>query len=168
MRDFARIVWRDAAEHDAGAAETDREASTKAEAPRPWPIVGIGINCTAPGHMAGALRILARSQQEEMVGKAPVALVAYPNSGEEWDAGGKSWVAGTGYQGDGGAQKFGDMAKEWYAAGARVLGGCCRTTPAHIAQMNTVLMEQQQQQGEETGDGSCRCATRDLATKTVT
>ncbi|CAM9291407.1 unnamed protein product [Scytosiphon promiscuus] len=33
------------------------------------------------------------------------------------------------------------MAKEWYAVGrrARVFGGCCRTRPAHIAEIRRAL-----------------------------
>jgi len=27
------------------------------------------------------------------------------------------------------------MAAEWFAAGAQIIGGCCRTRPAHIRQV---------------------------------
>jgi homocysteine S-methyltransferase len=27
---------------------------------------------------------------------------------------------------------FAELAARWHAAGARILGGCCGTTPAHI------------------------------------
>ncbi|WP_396212927.1 homocysteine S-methyltransferase family protein [Exiguobacterium sp.] len=30
------------------------------------------------------------------------------------------------------------MAKTWYEAGARLIGGCCRTSPEHIAQIRSV------------------------------
>jgi len=49
--------------------------------------------------------------------------VVYPNSGEDWDAEKKCWR---------GAADFADRAGEWYAAGANIIGGCCRTTPEDI------------------------------------
>lgn len=67
-------------------------------------------------------------------------LVAYPNSGEEWDADKKIWVPGTGCRGEGGARDIGNMAKEWFISGARVIGGCCRTTPAHIKEIDMALL----------------------------
>lgn len=54
-----------------------------------------------------------------------VVGIAYPNSGEHWDAAARAW------RGDGGVPTA--LAKAWIAAGARLVGGCCRTTPAHIA-----------------------------------
>ena len=69
-----------------------------------------------------------------------IALVAYPNSGEEWDAKAREWVKETGFRGDRGALDFARMSQEWFAAGATVLGGCCRTTPTHIRTMNEVLL----------------------------
>jgi len=50
----------------------------------------------------------------------------YPNSGEGWDADARSWT------GSGDPAGFGAMAAEWFAAGAQIVGGCCRTRPAHI------------------------------------
>jgi homocysteine S-methyltransferase len=55
------------------------------------------------------------------------SLLCYPNSGERWDAGARCWVEGTG------VTDFAEPARRWYAAGARLIGGCCRTTPADIA-----------------------------------
>jgi len=53
-------------------------------------------------------------------------LLAYPNRGEQWDAQRQCWLPG------GGLADFTIAAQQWYAAGARLLGGCCRTTPADI------------------------------------
>jgi homocysteine S-methyltransferase len=52
-------------------------------------------------------------------------LFAYPNSGETWDAGTSAW------RGDAGLRP-GELAGRWLQAGATMLGGCCRTTPADI------------------------------------
>lgn len=89
------------------------------------PFVAIGVNCTAPTHVAGLLR-RARTA-------APVPLVAYPNSGETWDATRRAWT------GPGDPADFARSALAWRAAGARLIGGCCRTTPAHIRQVHDEL-----------------------------
>jgi homocysteine S-methyltransferase len=53
-------------------------------------------------------------------------LLAYPNSGERYDAAAKSW------HGHAGPVSFAEQSQSWYAAGARLIGGCCRTTPRDI------------------------------------
>ena len=52
----------------------------------------------------------------------------YPNSGEHYDAVSKTWH----HHGEHCAQ-LADYLPQWQAAGARLIGGCCRTTPADIA-----------------------------------
>lgn len=77
-------------------------------------ILGVGVNCCAPEHVVPALAA------------APaMPLVAYPNSGERWDAETRTW--------SGGATALSDAAPSWVEAGARFVGGCCRSTPADIA-----------------------------------
>jgi homocysteine S-methyltransferase len=56
-------------------------------------------------------------------------VVVYPNSGEEWDATNRRWT------GAGDPASFGAMAAKWFAAGAQIVGVCCRTRPAHIRQV---------------------------------
>jgi hypothetical protein len=56
-------------------------------------------------------------------------LVAYPNSGEEWDAGARDWRGDTGHD----VEQFASSTVTWADCGATMIGGCCRTTPAHIA-----------------------------------
>jgi S-methylmethionine-dependent homocysteine/selenocysteine methylase len=51
--------------------------------------------------------------------------VAYPNSGEGWDATARAWT--------GAASPVAGAAAAWQAAGARLIGGCCRVTPTDIA-----------------------------------
>lgn len=93
-------------------------------APHPQ-VVAIGVNCTAPLHVEGLVRI-ARAGTDK-------PIVAYPNSGETWDAIGRCWT-GTRDAGD-----FTAMARHWRAAGASWLGGCCRTRPEHIRQVAALL-----------------------------
>lgn len=81
-------------------------------------IVAVGLNCTAPRFVEALLFSAATVTHKP--------LVVYPNSGEQWDAARHCWVAGTG------TTDFAEPARRWYAAGARLIGGCCRTGPADI------------------------------------
>jgi homocysteine S-methyltransferase len=82
-------------------------------------IVALGVNCTAPRYIAPLL--------QQMRGRTAKPLLAYPNSGELYDAATKGWSAIHE------TKPFADAAPEWLAAGARLIGGCCRTRPADIA-----------------------------------
>jgi homocysteine S-methyltransferase len=82
-------------------------------------IVAVGVNCTAPRHVESLLTV-ARGVTRKL-------LLCYPNRGETWDATARSWVEDTG------VSELAAPAQHWYAAGARLIGGCCRTTPADIA-----------------------------------
>jgi homocysteine S-methyltransferase len=81
-------------------------------------IVAVGINCTAPRYIEDLL----------LAAKAVTAkpLLCYPNSGEAWDPLNNCWIGSTGIT------DFRTPAQRWHAAGARVIGGCCRTTPEDI------------------------------------
>ncbi len=82
-------------------------------------VVAVGVNCTAPTHITSLIHV-ARAVTE-------VPIIVYPNSGEEYDATAKRWIAGPT------CESLADSAAEWIAAGATLIGGCCRTTPADIA-----------------------------------
>lgn len=88
-------------------------------------VAALGVNCTAPGFIGGLLRRMAPETDKP--------LLAYPNSGEHYEPA-KGW--------DGGADPvpFADRALEWFAAGARLIGGCCRTTPADIRATRTAIL----------------------------
>jgi homocysteine S-methyltransferase len=81
-------------------------------------IVAIGVNCTSPKYIPS------------LIGEAKQAtdkpILVYPNSGETYDAEKNSW------NGNSLLDSFGMRAREWYEAGARLIGGCCRTTPEDI------------------------------------
>lgn len=85
-------------------------------------VLAVGINCTSPQGVAPLLRELRAG-----TGKP---LLAYPNSGEGWDAEGHCWIEAA--PGVAHAQNYGSLAREWFEAGAQLVGGCCRTGPAHI------------------------------------
>lgn len=85
-------------------------------------VIAAGINCAAPREIPP---ILATATPRRLL------LSAAPNSGEQWDAQARVWKG----QGQGVAG-FVEAAR---AAGARILGGCCRTRPADIAAMRRAL-----------------------------
>ena len=88
----------------------------------------IGINCS--GGPLQLLRIL-----KKMKNAVPQALFSVmPNAGwPEQQDGRIMYPAGPEY--------FGEYAIAFWQAGARVIGGCCGTTPQHIASMARVLSE---------------------------
>lgn len=65
-------------------------------------------------------------------------LMAYPNSGEVWDAEVRGWKEDTAA----GLGQFEQQAQQWVAEGASIIGGCCRTTPAHIRVLAQTLKQQ--------------------------
>jgi homocysteine S-methyltransferase len=84
-------------------------------------VAAVGINCTAPGLISALVRAIA--------GACAKPIVVYPNSGERYDA------ATGGWSGEADCEAFGAAARSWHAAGARLIGGCCRTGPEHIREL---------------------------------
>jgi homocysteine S-methyltransferase len=80
-------------------------------------VVAVGINCTAPEHVAALV--------EAAAARTAKPIVVYPNSGERYDAAAMCW------HGDAGSTLAAHAAL-WYRLGARAIGGCCRTTPQDI------------------------------------
>ena len=86
------------------------EAFALAEAPG---LIAIGVNCCDPDDVPGAIAT-ARAVTDR-------PIVVYPNSGERWAG---SWS---------GPDRFTvEAARSWVAAGARIVGGCCRIGPDKI------------------------------------
>lgn len=81
-------------------------------------VIAVGVNCTSPRHVPSLLREAAAHTRKP--------LLAYPNRGERYDAGRNEW-SGPAHCGS-----FAEEAKRWFEAGARLIGGCCRTTPDDI------------------------------------
>ncbi len=81
-------------------------------------ITAVGVNCTAPRYL------------DELIERARSAtskpIVVYPNSGETYDPKSQGW------KGTRDPNHFAEASMRWHQLGARVLGGCCRTGPAHI------------------------------------
>ncbi len=88
-------------------------------------IVAVGVNCTPPEFVEGLLKRAARFTSKP--------LLVYPNSGEGWDAVNKCWLParhGAGLS----------LARQWMEAGAKLIGGCCRTTPEDISQLTNLRL----------------------------
>jgi homocysteine S-methyltransferase len=88
-------------------------------------VVAAGLNCTAPRFVNALL------DQARQVTDKP--LVAYPNSGERYDATTRDW------QSAGEIGMLEEAARGWRDRGALLIGGCCRTTPETIRGIRTAL-----------------------------
>ena len=44
---------------------------------------------------------------------------------------------------------FGALASEWFAAGAQIVGGCCRTGPAQIHEVAEAAVESESRMTKE-------------------
>lgn len=88
-------------------------------------VIAVGVNCVKPEVVGAAIRALKTGTDKP--------IVVYPNSGETWDARDESW------HGDAGHQSLATLAPEWIAAGARLMGGCCRVGPQDIAALAQAL-----------------------------
>lgn len=84
-------------------------------------VLAIGLNCTAQENVESAIRALKTLTDKP--------VIVYPNSGEKYDPVTKTWASA-----DADAS-FAANAPIWKDAGAHLIGGCCRTTPADIAEV---------------------------------
>jgi homocysteine S-methyltransferase len=87
-------------------------------------VVAVGVNCTAPDDVAALVEVAAGTG---------LPVVVYPNSGEGWDGEARTWT---------GDPRFApDQVRSWVAAGARLVGGCCRVGPTEIRALSDELSE---------------------------
>ncbi|MEU1277193.1 homocysteine S-methyltransferase [Streptomyces sp. NPDC005805] len=80
-------------------------------------VVAVGVNCCDPAEAGEAVATA--------VAVTGLPAVAYPNSGERWDAAARRWRGPAGFDPA--------LAAEWRGAGARLIGGCCRVGPSTVA-----------------------------------
>jgi len=95
---------------------------------RPHLLVAVGVNCSSPHCVEGALQTLSS--------RVHIPLVVYANTGEDWDGDKHAWKEGTAVDDD----TFCNLALRWREAGARIIGGCCRTTPQTISALRATLL----------------------------
>ena len=87
----------------------------------------IGLNCSlGPEEMLPAAERLAKC--------ASVPVVVKPNAGLPEERDGRTFY-------NVGAAEFAAGMKKMLAAGVRVVGGCCGTSPAHIAELSRIAAE---------------------------
>ncbi|MGW4202410.1 homocysteine S-methyltransferase [Streptomyces sp. NPDC004726] len=85
-------------------------------------VIAVGVNCCEPRDADRAVALAA-----DGAGKP---VVVYPNSGERWDADARAWRGEVTYDPR--------RVREWRAAGARLIGGCCRVGPGLIAELTAL------------------------------
>ncbi len=88
-------------------------------------VVAVGLNCTAPS--------LVNKLLERASSVTHKPLVVYPNSGEVYELTTRSWR----YTCE--VETIEEAARGWYERGARLIGGCCRTTPETIRGIRKAL-----------------------------
>ena len=82
-------------------------------------VIALGVNCVPPAVVGPALRVAGSVTSKP--------LVAYPNSGETWDAAGRRWT--------GDPAVPAELVGSWLDLGVRYVGGCCRVSPAQISRI---------------------------------
>jgi homocysteine S-methyltransferase len=88
-------------------------------------VLAVGVNCCDPQDAGPAVALAAAT-----TGKP---VVVYPNTGEQWNAGTRSW--------EGPSHFSATRVQSWVASGARLAGGCCRVGPAQIAAVAAALRQ---------------------------
>ncbi len=79
----------------------------------------VGVNCSGPQHIVSLIQKIKATLPD-------MPILVYPNSGEVFNADDKTW------SGTATASDWVPAAQNWLAAGATLVGGCCRTGPEHI------------------------------------
>lgn len=87
-------------------------------------VLAVGVNCVPREWVEPAL--------EALRGATSLPLMAYPNSGETYHPETKTWSDPVD------AQPLDELVPAWRRAGAGIIGGCCRTSPATIAEVRRI------------------------------
>jgi homocysteine S-methyltransferase len=94
-------------------------------------LLSVGVNCTSPEYVESIIELMKDHCSSSRT------IVAYPNKGEVWDAGNKCWTTDSGLE----ATSFATLGLQWYEAGAKVIGGCCRVNPSMIAALKNEISQ---------------------------
>lgn len=82
-------------------------------------VEAVGVNCTRPEYIESLIKEIKKATDK--------AVAVYPNTGENYDPKTKTW--------SGSPVDFTKYAKKWYESGAKLIGGCCRTSPKEIKEI---------------------------------
>ncbi|KAJ0393075.1 hypothetical protein P43SY_004176 [Pythium insidiosum] len=141
VRLMLAVACRDGASLNNGDAIAGLSALLK-RVEDPSQVLAVGVNCTAPQHVESLLQALDTPPE--------TPKLAYPNSGEHWDGVNKRWLSlslsaahaqDQDHDQPAGAS-WAAYVPAWWSAGARVFGGCCRTSPDDIAAIAASCREQ--------------------------
>lgn len=94
-------------------------------------LIAVGVNCVPMVSVTGALKVMAAYAHAS--NRMAIPLLAYPNSGEQWDGVAKVW------RGEAGGLALQDSVAQWRQIGAKLVGGCCRTGPCEIDEVTKVI-----------------------------
>ncbi|MBK3573055.1 homocysteine S-methyltransferase [Streptomyces sp. MBT65] len=83
-------------------------------------VIATGVNCAPAAETAPALTLVSG-----------LPGVAYPNGGGVWEPEARGWL--------GAEDEIAELAPSWLAAGAALIGGCCRVGPAEIKELTARL-----------------------------
>ena len=91
-------------------------------------IASVGINCIALEKVTRSLNVLNKLTSKP--------LIVYPNSGEVYDPLTKQWHPNPQHN-----CTFANQLTNWIESGAKLIGGCCQTTPNDIANIAKFLQD---------------------------
>jgi homocysteine S-methyltransferase len=91
-------------------------------------VIAVGINCTDPRYVTALIH--------KGIEASSKPVIVYPNRGDRWDAVNKCWIPGNNIS------DFTAFALEWFRAGAKIIGGCCRTSPEDISKIKQAICNQ--------------------------
>ncbi|MCX2727676.1 bifunctional homocysteine S-methyltransferase/methylenetetrahydrofolate reductase [Thermomicrobium sp. 4228-Ro] len=112
-------------------------------------VSAVGVNCSV-----GPRPTVAILQRMAAVNRWGLPLSAMPNAGWPTNVGGRVIFGAS-------PDYFADFAREVRSYGVRLVGGCCGTTPAHIAAMRRAL-------DHDTGQASLGVSERQRTDRSVT
>lgn len=92
----------------------------------------LGINCVSFNNSPEILESLHREIPD-------LPLIVYPNSGEVYDTVKKIWSPNNDK-----SMSWKDVVRRCIKANARIIGGCCRTTPEDIKEIASAVLEMQE------------------------
>ena len=133
------------------------DGQLEATAVRGCAVVALGVNCCAPQLGCEVMQLaqtaildhyhaLLASHSISAAPSPPPCMplpILYPNSGELWDAQrgcfhGERQLGGAHH-----ASELTALIVGWYKAGARIVGGCCRTDDRYVRHVRDVLINRQ-------------------------
>lgn len=136
MKEFDVEAWLSFTLRDGGHISDGTPLAQAAKLFTAEPLVAaIGVNCVPLELVSPSLEALGRATD--------TPLIAYPNSGESYDEVTKTWGPAAASPSDPDSKQPASLAEGtpiWRELGARLVGGCCRTTPQDIAAV-TALSE---------------------------